>query len=550
MQLTRPLAIGLGLVLAITAALWLGVAQIGLNSDDYQYIASLAPMHTLSDAVRPFVSPDANPSYFRPLSNMTMVADFLVFGWSGGEYHLTNLFFHLIATALVFFVARNLFGLRPIESLLAALFFGVMASHEFNLAVDTARADVLAAIFVMLAVLAESGRPPASRGVFGLVFFALGLLSKEVGILALPLIFLLVIARARSVRTTVVRAIPYAVVAALFYVYQSQFTSRTSEVLAGAHGPVNLFRNSAYALGYTLLPLDLATATALLSHYRTAAFTIGAIGVALIVAFLLTRGNRELLRASVIPLLFTVITGIVLCLAFERWRVYLPSVGLAAVIVLVVSRIPSRAVRSTLRVLFALLMGWHVFRALTAQAEWVQSTALLERLKQNLTATIEQARPHRIGILASPSKLGSATVLQVGQQALVTRAEADGGSERNVRDGTTTGATLDSWTAVEVFALDASEGFQGLTTRRVSALDYILTVPPDSKMMLFPAAYRPDGSARRDVVLQPGDSIVTDDYIDIVRQVRRGTISSMEVCIRDTTAMLLSFDRSAFDAVP
>src|SRR5947209_3138278 len=73
-------------VLIVTVAVWCGVAFIGINSDDYQYVESMAPVQTMADAVRPFVSHDANPSYFRPLSNASLAMNFLAFKWNGAGY--------------------------------------------------------------------------------------------------------------------------------------------------------------------------------------------------------------------------------------------------------------------------------------------------------------------------------------------------------------------------------------------------------------------------------------------------------------------------------
>src|SRR5207248_7135183 len=128
--------LSLAFVVIVTAALWSGVSQIELNGDDYQYIESMAPLRTASDALRPFVSPDANPAYYRPLSNATLAANFLFSHFNGGLYHLTNLFLHLIATVLVFFFVRKIFGLRDIPAIILSLAFGIGASHEYNLVVD------------------------------------------------------------------------------------------------------------------------------------------------------------------------------------------------------------------------------------------------------------------------------------------------------------------------------------------------------------------------------------------------------------------------------
>src|ERR1700733_2922468 len=179
---SRTRNIALVSILVLTAAVWSGVAGIRLICDDYSYLQSLAPIANFGDVLRPFVSPDANSSFFRPVANATMALDFLLFEWSGAAFHITNLLFHLAATTLVFFFVRNIFRTTERDALWATLIFGLVASHEYNLTVDTARADVLSAIFVMLAIiLANKAKDENSIliSIAALTSFAFALLSKE-----------------------------------------------------------------------------------------------------------------------------------------------------------------------------------------------------------------------------------------------------------------------------------------------------------------------------------------------------------------------------------
>jgi hypothetical protein len=240
----RTRCIALFFILIVTSSLWSGVSGIRLNGDDYQYIASLAPIQHFGDVLRPFVSPDFNRDFFRPVANMTMALDFLIFGWSGAAFHLTNLFFHLLATLLVFYFVRDIFLLTEKESLWAALIFGLIASHEYNLVVDTARADMLAAIFVMLAFLLQK----RGNHIPAIASFLLALLSKEIAIMALPLLcWGKFVGENRSLRRSAALATPYIMIAVLFYFYHAHFTQPIleSEPLTseGAHSMVSFFQN-------------------------------------------------------------------------------------------------------------------------------------------------------------------------------------------------------------------------------------------------------------------------------------------------------------------
>ncbi len=525
---------------------------VRLNSDDYQYIASMAPIHSIGDVFRPFVSHDANPSFFRPLANMTMAADFLLFGWSGMAFHLTNIFFHLATTVLVFYFVRDIFDLSEKEAFWSALIFGLAASHEYNLAVDTGRADILVAIFVMLTLLNQKR---ASRGVLfqaaALLSFALALCSKEIAIVVVPMVFLLampwdqwyIIRRTRTV-------LPYLALSILFYFYHAHFTHSElgSQPLSaeGSRSIVAMLRNGAYALGYTVFPLDLEIATTILTRYWIPTVLCGGIIAALVIWAFARTVDRHFLLSVWKPLLFSLFTGSILLLTFERWRVYLPSVGVISVIVLMVSRTSSKVVQRSLIVLSVAVGIFQVSRGLTAQSEWRASTALRDDLKTDLAhilASIPE-RPLKLGFIASPSKLGSAAVIQVGQSALVERVEADRISSANHRDGTTTGVQVDSWTAVEAYALDRAQGFRDLRVAQIGEHFFQVLVPDSTAIRLYPSGESLNGKARRDLSWSVGDSVVTPDFVDIVRRVVSGGIKAIEIHIRDTNARPVIFDNS------
>ncbi len=544
----------LAIVLLATAALWSGVAGIRLNSDDYQYLASLSPIQHFGDVLRPFVSPDANPSFFRPVTNATMALDFLLFGWSGAAFHFTNLFFHLIATLLVFYFVRDIFALTERESFWTALLFGIAASHEYNLVDDTARADVLAAIFVMLTFLLEK----RTYRIAALASFALALLSKEIAIMALPLVPATFWEksgnRSRSARRAILLTTPYIIIAVAFNFYHAHFTQPilasqplTSE---GAHSLAAFLQNAAYSIGYLILPLDLGSATAVLTQYHALAFTVGVVLCIAVIGLVIRKRDKAFLARLWKPLAFTLVTGFVLCLTFERWRLYLPSVGAVAIIALMVGRASPRIIRTALLVAMIPLGAFHIYRALAAESEWRVSTAMRDTLQESLAGILARIpeRPVTLGMLDVPAKLGSAAVDELGQSALVTRAEADRISERNRETAATDSVHVDSWTAVNVYALNASEGFRGLQLAQISRNSYLISVPETSTIALYPGSTT-NGTARRDVAFHSGDTISEPEFVDIIRSSLFGIPKSIEVRVLDTSAVLLSFNGHSFERI-
>ena len=551
-------------VLALVAVYWIGVGRIEFNADDYQYIHSMAPMRGVGDALRPFWSHDANQSFFRPVANMTMAVDFLLFGWNGYAFHLTNLIFHLIATALVFFACTTLFKMQRSLSLIATLFFGLIASHEYNLVVDTARADVLATIFVLASLMFEEKAVHCSNWGLrcaALVCFALAMLSKEIGVMVLPLIAVQYWIRPGSTirrdwRVATTQLVPYLAVLCLVALYHTEFTAPLEHVQTltseGSHSVVAFMRNGAYSIAYLILPVDLGAATMILSRYRFVASVIGGGCVLLLLfAIIRTHGKHELL-ALYYPLAFSFITGIVALQSFERWRLYLPSVGIVVLAVFVLDRIAGskHLLRAVLIPVFGMLLFlvmFHLWRGLDAQSNWRESTARMDALKSSMRELLrrETRRPLMVRFVVVPAKLGSATVMQLGQSALVQRAE----SERLGRPDNVWGVgdtMVDALSSAEVYALDRREGYRGLVVNALSPGVYSVRVPLRSQLMLVPGTGQIQGVARRDQSFKVGDSIMTANGLDVIRSTEGGLIKEIEVHIADSTGLPVAFDGVGF----
>ncbi|MHC4695700.1 MAG: tetratricopeptide repeat protein [Planctomycetota bacterium] len=140
------------------------------------------------------------PSYFtsfaflrsgRGLTYAVHLLDRWLWGsWAHG-FHLTNIALHSLASALVAYAAFVLTRSRW-AALLCGLFFAVHPVHVESVASFANRKDVLAMIFVMLALILWVSRPRSPLCYVGAIFcIGLGLLSKEVAAVGLiPMLFL------------------------------------------------------------------------------------------------------------------------------------------------------------------------------------------------------------------------------------------------------------------------------------------------------------------------------------------------------------------------
>lgn len=123
-------------------------------------------------------------SYYRPLFNVVLTLNYQLFGLDVFGWHAVSLLLHLAATFWVYQLAKA-WSLQPDLALAAALLFGVHPVHSESVAWASALPDVLAAAFLLPAlVLYEQARrrPSPHRLAVASVLSLLAMLSKEIAV--------------------------------------------------------------------------------------------------------------------------------------------------------------------------------------------------------------------------------------------------------------------------------------------------------------------------------------------------------------------------------
>jgi len=130
--------------------------------------------------------------HYIPITGLTFLLDYQLYGLSPGGYHLSNLFFHIANVLLLFaFLFTSTRQLWP--SLLAAALFAIHPLHVESVAWISARKDLVSTFFFLLALLSYSAytkRPRMSPYLITMLLFLLGLLSKSI-LVILPFALLL-----------------------------------------------------------------------------------------------------------------------------------------------------------------------------------------------------------------------------------------------------------------------------------------------------------------------------------------------------------------------
>jgi len=185
------------LLLPVVAAL---VASPGLGgqllSDDFALLHGNRAL-ALTDLLAAFLKESSSLAAggtYRPLTEVSIGFDYLVWGTSAFGYHLVSLVWHVLNTMICYLFVRSLVPPRPVVALTAALLFAVHPVHGDAIFWISARSDLLCTFFYLASLtLFVRGRGPdhrrrATPG--SLICFALALLAKEV---ALSLPFIIVI---------------------------------------------------------------------------------------------------------------------------------------------------------------------------------------------------------------------------------------------------------------------------------------------------------------------------------------------------------------------
>jgi tetratricopeptide (TPR) repeat protein len=131
-------------------------------------------------------------SNWHPLTWLSHMLDCKLYGLNPAGHHLTNLFFHVANTLLLFLVLRESTGRRWPSFLVAGL-FALHPLHVESVAWVSERKDVLSTFFwflTMLVYVRYVQQPRIHRYMLALILFAAGLLAKPM-LVTLPFVLLL-----------------------------------------------------------------------------------------------------------------------------------------------------------------------------------------------------------------------------------------------------------------------------------------------------------------------------------------------------------------------
>ena len=195
------------LACAVAALVYSGTLGFGFVYDDvlqifkspalreWRYLPQYFTSHVLAA-----LYPGAGGNYYRPLLLLWLRLNFVLFGPQPAGWHAATVLCHVLATCLVFRVARQLAGDRMI-AFSAATLFAVHPVHIESVAWISGVSDPLMSCFFLGSLSAFfDWRKSAKLGpaVYSLILFGCALLSKETAVVLPGIIFVAMLVDGKS----------------------------------------------------------------------------------------------------------------------------------------------------------------------------------------------------------------------------------------------------------------------------------------------------------------------------------------------------------------
>ncbi len=343
----------------------------------------------------------APADYWHPLTWLTHMLDWQLYGSDAAGHHLTSVLWHALNAALAFLVFQRLAGGWWRSAFAAALFAWHPLRVE-SVAWITERKDVMSGCFFFLTLLAyahyavarDTGRPAWRRYTATLALFAAGLMSKPM-LVSLPLVLLILdfwpLARgARGWRPLLLEKLPFFALAGatalLTIAMQRQADAFVLTLPADARID-NAVVSLARYLGKFIRPVDLIVCY---PHpgYWPALAVVGAAMLALALGALAwgQRRRRPWIAAGLAWYLVTLLPVLGLVqVGFQAMAdryTYLPLLGIELALIWSIPAVTSRAARIAYAGGAAAILAAGAMRTWNQEAVWRDSVSLFEHAVQ------------------------------------------------------------------------------------------------------------------------------------------------------------------------
>ncbi|RMG61146.1 MAG: hypothetical protein D6715_14250 [Calditrichaeota bacterium] len=361
--------------------------------------------------------------YYRPLTELSLHLDRLVWRMHPFGFHLTNLVLHLAGTVLLLWVGVQL-GLNRMALSLAGLVFLVHPVHGPAIFWISGRTDLLCTLFYLLALgvfLARLTGPRRFHRGVSLLFLLLALLSKEMAV-SFPLVagaatWLLAgpTPRWKKLRQLWTQTSPYWLLVLLFILFRllaAGSAALSNPVHQGIH-PLAWLRNGAAFAALLILPAGHRQLADWALDHPAALLVLGSLALLSLWGLLAYARHRPV---ACFLILFTAFSLLPVLRFAMRWYAYLPSVGFALLAghllaegpaVLRRWRLPLGAAAAGLILVFAFFLH-------RQQQAWIRVSEQADALADRLAEAIYRRQLPAAYVALVPAEINDVPVFRYG----------------------------------------------------------------------------------------------------------------------------------------
>src|SRR5438309_6218126 len=190
----EPLLVGT--ILAFTALLYAPTLRFGFVYDDHLQIVQNPLVHSwrfIPEVFRSHVweawDPGDAGNYYRPLNTLWFRINDALFGLRPAGWHATAILLHVVATWLVYILARRLSG-KPLVAAFTALLFAVHPMRHEVVSWVSGTTESLWSVLFLLAFLAYlRSREDVLWTILSCVLYAAAILAKETAVMLPAVVF-------------------------------------------------------------------------------------------------------------------------------------------------------------------------------------------------------------------------------------------------------------------------------------------------------------------------------------------------------------------------
>ena len=201
---------------------------------------------------------DYHTGYYRPLINLTYSIDYRLWGLNAPGFRFTNLLLHLLCCFLLFRFLQFLMN-DPYAALWGTLIFALHPVNTEAVSWIGSRDNILAALFSITSLFSyikswENGKP--LHQIISVFTFGLAILSKEMGLMVLPLFFLyqrLLSQKKRDFRKELLSYLPFIIAVSGYFLMRKTVT----ESFSSPFQLVDFWKNVCFAPYIVMLNLKL-----------------------------------------------------------------------------------------------------------------------------------------------------------------------------------------------------------------------------------------------------------------------------------------------------